>query len=81
MALRLLFPVPIFSRDHFCNFADVCRARAAAATDDLCTGGSPLRGPDSLCRWIAGPGPTTVLSIPSFAGVGVDDDGFVGRGA
>ncbi len=56
-------------------------ASAAAAADDLCAGGEPLRSHGAVAGGIAGAGPAAVLGVPSFAGVGVDDDGLRGGGA
>lgn len=59
------------------DLADVSGTRAAASADDLSAGGEPLRGLDGVGFRIAGANPATMLGIPAFTGVGIDEDGLV----
>jgi|SRR6185503_3123931 len=56
-------------------------AGSAAATDDLSTCCIPVAGLVAICAWVACAGPATMFCIPGFAGVGIDEDRLVGRGA
>src|SRR5580698_2583780 len=59
--------------------ADMLRAGAAAASDDLCPGGRPCAGKPAKVPSVRGSGPATVFGVPAFAGVGVDDNRLASR--
>ena len=59
-----------------CDLADMRRTCAAAAADDLGTGGEPFRGERSIGFRVVVPGPAAALGVPILAGVGIDNDGF-----
>jgi len=55
--------------------------RAAAAANDLCAGGKPIRSRPAEIYGVARAGPAASLRVPLFAGVGIDEDRLVCGGA
>ena len=56
----------------------MCRASTAAASDDLSPGSKPFPSRIAIRERIARARPTPMLGIPTFAGIGIDNDRPVG---